>query len=499
MEETVKNIRNDIIQKFCRTIVWIDDDIHLNTGLVTSLFWEKYKEFTVQGLVCHLMEFPAVRSEVDPYPDTTEVEKIIESCIKLTHQSDIVIVDWMLGSTDSSAFAIKIINSLLGKKQGFRFIVILTQVDLNDENITNLDNSFSPLGQDGDLWKNANGQFLLSLKKSDFETTHLFNRISSALFMAYPDYLHLAALEITGRIKEFTPQWLANIPSNTDLGVLVERANTFTEDQITWRNELQNCITSNLLEDLSTIILHNDLTSFNNNLLMPTNSLPKITIPQVDSIKDTFSCLNKCLDNDKPQGLSSKVYKKILKEKSNPEISQLINSIESFTEFCEVKSGEYSDYPVCPGAIFPYKSNIVCPADPFDADNSIAPQAIAVCISGGCDCLRSQTLLFLIGVGLVDKEDPEESKTWIEVIEDKKLKGGKSILRFRGQAYVFSSQPSSLFWKRREELNSIYPIGILRNDIVNRLTSRFMTHIRRVGVNQPSISRSLRGEGGFDE
>ena len=114
-----------------------------------------------------------------------------------------------------------------------------------------------------------------------------------------------------------------------------------------------------------------------------------------------------------------------------------------------------------------------------------------MCISGGCDCVRSQSLMFLVGKELTGKFEP-----WYAVVADKSYKGGKTILRFGGKAYVFCAQASSILWKPRTEVCAKKPVGTFRHDILNRLVSRFMYQIRRVAVNQPAISRNLRGEKG---
>ena len=117
MTEEVKKIRNEIVQKFCRTILWIDDEIHLDKGLdgegVNPLFKEKFNEFTKSGCLCHMMGFPEVRPGKDPYASELEVAEVLSSCETLAQQANIVIIDWMLGTTDSCEYATIIIKKLL--------------------------------------------------------------------------------------------------------------------------------------------------------------------------------------------------------------------------------------------------------------------------------------------------------------------------------------------------------------------------------------------------
>lgn len=505
MEESEKNIRNDIIQKFCQTIVWIDDDIHLNEGLSdTSLFGIKYKEFTDQGLLCHLMGFPTVKAEADMYADRPDVDMAVRACIKLSHQSDIVIVDWKLGSKDSSAFAEKIIMSLLGKTQGFRFIVILTKADLNDEDIKNLDDSFASFGKDGDLWKNTQGQFLLNLKKEEgegsFEKTPLFPRICNALLMAYPDYLHLAALEIAGRIKDFSPHWLAAIPANTDMGILVERGNTLKN--VSWNEELQECVNANLLEDLSSIVLAKRLEILNPEELIPSKSSCYDKLAKFDTTENTLlqaiGALKQCVDSTLPNGesptvdssnaLSKKHYETMSDNRNNNDIKFFVESIEAFAEFCDKQSGSVLEkHAICPGAV--YEGLIE------------GNQSIAVCITSACDCLRSGSFLFLIGNPMPVKEETG----FPDYKQLRNQKGGKTVLRINSKSYIFSSQAEAVLVKKREEIKtatenkSAKMVGIIRQDILNRLIGRYMSHTQRYGVNQPDIVRKLREEGALDE
>lgn len=54
MNEVINEIRNKVIQKFCRTVLWIDDEIHLDQGLAaegTPLSLE-INMMNLQGQVC---------------------------------------------------------------------------------------------------------------------------------------------------------------------------------------------------------------------------------------------------------------------------------------------------------------------------------------------------------------------------------------------------------------------------------------------------------------
>ncbi len=484
MDSQVETLRDEIIRKFCRTVLWIDDEIDLGKGLehpdADALFRDKFDELTKSNLLCHMMGFPPARADDDGDGFVGNVQDVVTTCKALALQADIVIIDWMLGGQDSSVFAEEIIQSLLKEEKGFRFIVVLSQVELGESDFQKLDDSFVPIREL--LLKNNKGQFLLSLKKNEFKDVNLFGVVCRAILESYPDYLHLAALEIASRIKELSPQWLSALPENTDLGVLVERGNTFHENL--WLDNLQKCVASNLLEDLSTVVLRGKLNSFTEEAIKPSRN-PSIVIPvKEDDVRCALCGLKNCIRDDNPVSLSARDFKKLLKKRQDPDIERLLSGIESFTEFCEVQSVPKCDCLPRPGAVYSGLSS-------SDTD-------IAVCISGECDCARSTSLLFILGNCLTDANSVDP-KAWYEILDDKKVKGGKTILRFGGQAYLFQSSPSSLISKNKTEVSSLSPLGLLRSDIVNRLATRFMTHIRRVGVNQPYISQGLRGEKGLDE
>ena len=482
MDERVKVARKEIVRKFCRTILWIDDEIHIEVSQSGSdsgsrtpkLFVDKLSEFEQNGLLCHLKCFPQSAGKDDFYDDSADV--VARQCVNLARQSDVVIIDWMLGSVDSSEQAEHIIKELLGEGKGFRFIVILSKDAPSDTAYTDLDCSFKVIADTGCLWQNDFGQFLLSLRKDEFASANLFDTICDAFANAYTDYLHLAAMEIAGRIRDVVPQWFSAITSNADLGILVERGNTMTDDG-QWRDDLQDCISSNLMDDLGTAVLSPELVSLSYDMLKPSNN-PLVKFPERDGdLKNGLDSLKACIKDDRPVALHVKNYKKLFPGRSDSEINLLIEGIESFTEFCERRSCLPAGVVPMPGSVY---------GDLIDEAGDIA-----VCISGGCDCKRSPSLMFLVGKELTGKSEP-----WYDVVADKSYKGGKTILRFGGKAYVFCAQASSILWKSRMDVCAKKPVGAFRHDILNRLVSRFMYQIRRVAVNQPAISRNLRSEKG---
>ena len=488
MDEEVKKLRDQIIRKFCRTILWVDDEIDLQKGLGSAkpLFRAKFNEFTDAGLLCHLKEFPPVGEGKDKYVTEEAVTKTIDDSIRLAHQADVVIIDWELGNGTTSIHAQKIVKSLLGADKGFRFVVVLSKKELPHTVFADLGGTFESVGDRGDLLVNKTGQFLLSLCKSDFSGTNLFDRISEAMFLAYPDYLHLAALEVAGRIKDLSPTWLSSIPTNADTGILVERGNTITDPA--WNADMQECIATNLIEDLETVVLSKKLDSLKENMLKPSNRLTEDALSgfstQDEGVKNAVLSLGRCLQDDDPLRFPKSSYEKLSENRNNSKIAAVVGEIEAYTEFCEKRSGsDLIGKRICPGAIYEGLSGVM--------------SEVAVCITAGCDCLRSPSLLFLVGQPM-----PEIDMSGKKVPDYKALrngKGGKTVLRIKGKSYVFHGAANAVLVKPREALEHCKVLGVVRQDLLNRLVSRFMSQTQRFAVNQPYLVRKLREEGGLDE
>ena len=488
MDEKVKKLRNQIIHKFCRTILWVDDEIDLQNGLGSAkpLFRAKFDEFTDAGLLCHLKEFPPAGEGKDSFVPAEIVAKAIDDSIRLAHQADIVVIDWELGNGTTSIHAQKIVKAILGNDKGFRFVVILSKKDLPNTAFADLGDPFESVGDSGDLLVNKTGQFLLSLHKNDFADTNLFDRISEAMFLAYPDYLHLAALEVAGRIKELSPTWLSSIPANADTGILVERGNTITDPA--WNADMQECIATNLIEDLETVVLSTKLDSLGEDVLMPSNRLTEDALSgfsmQDEGVKNAVLSLGKCLQDDNPQRLPKSSYEKLSENRNDSKIATVVGEIEAYTEFCEKRSGsDLVGKRICPGAIYEGLSGVA--------------NEVAVCITAGCDCLRSPSLLFLVGQPM-----PEIDMDGKKVPNYKALrneKGGKTVLRIKGKSYIFHGAADAVLVKPREALEHCKVLGVVRQDLLNRLVSRFMSQTQRFAVNQPYLVRKLREEGGLDE
>lgn len=488
MDERVKAMRTEIIHKFCRTVLWIDDEIDLQKGLgdAKPLFRAKFDEFTNAGLLCHLKEFPPAGEGADAYVKNEVVVKAIDDSVRLAHQADIVIIDWELGDGTTSVHAQKILKGILGPKEGFRFIVVLSKKDLANTAFALVDDSFKSFGDEGDLLANKTGQFLLNLKKSEFASMPLFEYICSSLQKAYPDYLHLAALEIAGRMKNYAPRWLSAIPSGSDFGILLDRGNKIAmpATKETWRKDIQDCVVSNLLEDLSTALSCESFDSLREDVLLPSNhpdgNPTDVLVAGNSDAKGTLNYAKGCLKDDAPVKISVHQYKALSNARKDPAISKVVKGVETYAEFCEkISNCEDLISRLCTGAVY----------EGLEGDAT----AIFVCITGACDCERAQSLLFLKGESLPESDSiPDYDQVGRE-------KGGKTILRFAGKSYVFRATADSLVPKKRSDLGTKKPKGVFRCDIVNRLVGRYINYIRRIGVNQPEVARWVREEGGSDE
>lgn len=497
MTEQVKKTRSEIVQRFCRTILWIDDDIHIcddvknSVEALPTLFKNKLVEFEGNGLLCHLKGFPKVLAgnKSDPYAKAAAAKDAITTCVDLAQQADVVIIDWKLGDADSSQHAQEIISQLLGPDKGFRVIVVLSQDAPADSAFKGLDESFKAMPEDGCRWQNESGQFLLSFRKEQFKDHNLFESISEALLAAYPDYLHLAAMEMTGRIKELTPRWFSSLPTNVDAGMLIERSALLRSPNTKehWREDLQECVLSNLVEDLQTIVVSTPFNALREDVLLPSNTAGEKWEERISSedvtVNNRLQFVRDCIKDTPSARLSGSQYKQVSDARNDARAAEIVRSIEAYTEFCEMVSCDKELIPkVCPGVVY--------------SGLSEGANDIAVCISAGCDCTRPSSLLFLTGSRLDEKEVGE-----LKVPDYGKLKdcGSKTVLRFDKNVYIFYHDASSIFTRKYEELDPARVVGLLRRDIVNRLASRYMAHIRRVGVNQPTVSRLLRDEVDDDE
>ncbi|MDD4060282.1 MAG: response regulator receiver domain [Kiritimatiellae bacterium] len=498
------DLRKTIARKFCKTVLWIDDqivsltDVNVNdaikclsnakhkktrAGIIKKIedgryFQNGVESFAKAGVICQLFGFPQLDpAGQDPYSDPIPLSQ----CKLLAKQSDVLIVDWYLGSSSDAGNAKAMVSDLLSPESGTRFIFVLSQKPIEaDKQVAN-EWSDKLHRADGSNWySTGDGQFVCVLAKAEFQAdpAQLVDRVFDCLANTYPDYLHWAALEISGRINQTTPRWIAELPKGTDLGMLLEKR----------YEDVGETVFQNLLEDL-----HHHLDYAKGSLLphgldpvrWPGHTehqakvaklLADIADADVRSLLEGFISLDTTV---KPHSANPRCSKKNVYNASLPDllkrlrehkascVQECVKQLDAFGQFCETVSRRDFD-GVRRGAVYP---------DTKDA--------ILVCISQACDCLRKSRLIFVRG----EKQGSPRS-----------LSDGETGVLFDGHTYLFKAGAESLRTlpiTRKNDIRNLdgqSPIGCLRKDITDRLTTRFLRYAMRVGVNQPLLMRKYRDE-----
>ena len=479
MQQTNKTteLRKSIAKSYCRDVLWIDDEFNPSASdgagreLYDNCFHPIAEEFASHEILCHLKGFPQIAGEEDPYAaDSND----IEICKRLALKADIVMLDWHLGSQNPQHSS-KIIRELLNHG-GNRFVVILSQAgSLQSEFETEFSDEFSRTNLD--FYQNKSGVFALLLTKADFMKPRagedLIKKIFDQLANTYPDYLHWAAMEIAGRIKVFSPTWLASIPQNTDLGVIVESLHS-SED-------IGEAIVANLLEDLAEAVDFSKIRSaqqssfgyddwpnaekFDSSL---SGDIEKLNSADVERINSVIPRKGKIITplNDK-----TKSCKKISEDARRfPSVTEFFRSVQALGEFCEVRSTPSGQNTIKRGSIIQLSS-----------DNP-SPDKILVCVSQSCDCRRAESLLFMMGVA----KDQHSGRP------------GETFLQFKGKNYIFPPSAEHLMVlnvANTDRMPEDYAVvGRLRELAVSRIISRYWGQATRVGINQPRFIREFRDE-----
>ena len=490
MPNSTLTLRRKIAKNFCKTVLWVDDEIKPNAAgeaerkRFVDFFYPIAQEFNREGVICQLREFPQIDGENDPYAPANDEVTTSTELAKIT---DILILDWQLGAEDPRHSS-SILKSLVSGG-GTRFIVILSkEKDLTESFEKEFGDSFDKT--ESGWYRNATDQFVLLLKKDDFNNKDsgkaLLEKIYEEVSLAYPDYLHWGAMEIASRIKAFSPNWLKNLPSDTDLAVLVERTHS--------AEDIGHAIFENLLEDLKETIgpsaieclqqpslnasewpkgaeyfalvdaniatlsdaaLSKQQRQINENIIAKLRDVLHLTSPTITPVeKKALKAFAKLFDPDNQLNC----------------VQRFKQSLDKLADFSEVISGVPSDSAyIKRGSVFRSEAA-------EDADK------IWVCISEGCDCARAANLLFL-GGAVSDKPDPGP---------------GATFLRFDQKQYIFFPAAENLHSKsiaaEPRRLTGFRQVGVLREVTLNRLVSRFWGQTTRVGINQPRFIREVRSE-----
>lgn len=489
----MNELRKNIIQRYCRSAIWIDDEIlddKISNG--TDIGQERYfnffvrvsQEFQAQGVLCSLKHFPQIGVDDDDNEDSTNA---LETCKKLALKAEIIIIDWMLGAEESPDHCVNILEHVIASA-GNRFIIILSKEERVAVTFDRRFAEFSPCEQG---WRSNNGGIFVTIQnKGDFEGRNgdtgvprkLLDEIFTLMAGTYKDYLHWAALEIAANIKEITPQWLSSLPKQTDLGLLAEHIHS-TES-------VKETVFENLMDDLRVSLNPDNLSCLSDECL-DTNKWPEkerfiaLIEEDIKKTKDQANLRSKveklipcCITDSNPDERKkvrnnlrdhTKKLKKHIEGKNMDSIERFLSESGRFSEFCEKVSLPSSSCKMLKrGSIF--------------AEDSYAnPSKIWVCISQSCDCVRSSKLMFLEG----QKVDIANEGT------------SNLYTRFNGSLFEFSCDPRTLTIENVEEeglrhLKGKRCFGYLRRDIVDRLAGKYWAHITRVGINIPILERSLR-------
>jgi hypothetical protein len=464
-------VRKKLAKEYCRSILWLDDEIRPDAdGLQKQKFLNFFvriaDEFSKQHILCQLKGFPQINEEGDPYADA---QSAVSVCTELARKADILLLDWHLGANNPTQSK-KILRELISDG-GNRFVIILSQ---EPQLKTQFEQEFSDDFSLGEEWyRHKNGLFVLLLTKASFETpgigNSLIDKIYDQLAVSYPDYLHWAAIETAGRIKALAHTWLNSLPVATDVAILAEKIHS--------GESVEEAILENLLDDLKETITLNAISSLNpDNLNIQKWS--KFTECQ-KSVSDDLQLIvdiNHRRSYEELHPVTAKEalkdpkrFKRVLEKHSElASVKQLKASVEALGAFSEIVSvPRKTDSPVRPGTIF--QSN---------ADGS----KILVCISQGCDCIRATNLLFLQG-----QEDLVGNG-----------ESGDTFLQFKDKNYLFKARAENLFSLKvggtPRAIADWTQVGLLRQQTLTRLISRFWGYSTRVGINQPRFVRDSRKE-----
>lgn len=456
----IEALRKKIARNYCRSILWVDDEIRLTRDEIDPAYYERYRNFFLptataiqaEGVLCQLQSV-SYSDDPDEEPEELGIVK------QLSKVADAVILDWHLASK-LPTHSISIINYLQEVKET-RFVLIVTQ---HSDAISEFRKEFGEnLSEIGDTFDLKNGTHLAFLEKpkkedGDFALT-ILSAIEHLMSVAYPDYIHWAALEIAGDIKKFAPQWLESLPRGMDWALLSEYCHG--------KETTAELLVENLLEDLSHCIRPSKLES---------------THPENCKGVD-WSELKRHLA--KPHGLEAGVELSLLSLDENPPkirdglpdtlanptndlLKDFVDSQKLFNTFCENVSPGTAGFPeIAPGSV-------------FQKSGTTGMREIFVCVSQACDCLWSGELLFVRGK------------------KEKAPKLGSTVVKFQQQCYRFDAEGKNLsilkITKTKESRlpDGLVKIGQLRAATTRRLAARFWNYATRSAVNHSEYARAER-------
>lgn len=487
--DAISQAKSDIIDKFFKNALWIDDSIidditqvELDSNIVQSHFdpFVKYvSHLAERGITCALKGYNP-REECDDGLDVIEIAK----CANLAKKSDIVFLDWHLSNGGPLA-SLAIINEII-QNPGFKIIIIITAHTNWYDDIT----TFYELNQEKDWLTNGKGTYITHIDKGYIQGSSSFDfwdAIKSRLLEITPNILSWIALGLSAEIKEFTPRWISTLPEGVEFAtcmhqIIIDNPSILTGD----------FIIKNLFEDLkhhittsSIPIANNDtfslqhLKDFSQVLLRLQEAVPNLqctsganeeTQNKFKNSKNKIAALCNSFDANRKSVINFIDALTFLSMEADPvplEIKALCNSCKTLTTFSEnlslspqpngnIRRGNVYTTPECPDDIY-------------------------LCISQECDCIRATSLTFLLA-----KKTRAYSSNKIHVF-------------FKNELYSINLTGSSIIPKNINTsedgrfIDANWDLaGCLRKATVDKITHDFWQNSTRIGVDIPEFERLQR-------
>lgn len=487
--EAISKAKSDIIDKFFKNALWIDDSIidditqiELDSNIIQGHFdpFVKYvSHLADQGITCALKGYKP-KEEYGDGLDVVEIEK----CTNLAKKSDIVFLDWHLTDGGPQA-SLAIIDGII-QNPGFKIIIIITAHTNWHNDIRHSCN----LKQEKDWLTNGKGTYITHIDKGVIQGRSSFDfwsEIKSKLLHITPNILSWIALGLSAEIKDFTPQWISSLPNGIEFATCIHQI--ILDNPSILSGEL---LINNLLEDLKHIITASNISIADNetfslsNLRDFTDYYVKLKTsvknlkcsntsdtPTNEILESAKNTIDKIQDLERINKKAAIKFVKALIDISNTvdkvpiEVELLSNSCKLLNTFSENLN------------LIDYNSSIIQRGNVYADNNS--KNKIYICISQECDCIRAKSLIFLQA-----KISKKHENNHIHVYFNKELYiiplTGSSlipvdIVEFEGSRKIKGN------WKLE---------GRLRKSTVDKITHDFWQNSTRVGVDIPEFERSQR-------
>jgi hypothetical protein len=487
--------RKEIMRKFLRTLVWIDDEIRpdktdIQGDRFRSFFYPTTQEFQKNQILVHLHPYQSDLIGDDDDTFSSDNSDSFNSALNLAKTADIILLDWHLGRKDPNN-SIKLLKHL-DAEPAIRIVIILSQyADSFEEEMqrggmlatSEADSNNQKLfKRKGDAWVNDLGTHITVMNKPDLTLTttdEFCNDILDSIFKLMsttsPDYLHWIAFEIAGKLRLTIPEWIQALPKGTDAAILSELLSIQTE--------ARDFIPENLLEDLSHIAKLKTLNSLeiDNCKVDDWTNKSYETIEAQESTSKHEKIVNlKPVKNLELEDIRAiRVSKGIVgakKEVFEKSRDEFISSQQTFTEFCEHISKAPETSPTF-GSIY------VKPESTTDTGNK-APHTIYLCLSQECDAIRKNNLILLEG-SIANGVPEKEGAT--------KLSYQKNVFIFSPEAISFQAAHVTSDDGGRT-LKGFKKVGQLRKTTASRILNRYWNYLNRSAVNLPTFARVDRNE-----